>query len=198
MGKHQLELAIAFFLLGGDTYSAVTVCAKNLGDEQLALVICRLVEGYGGPLEYQLISKIILQSAVSRGDYWLASLFEVLLHLYWWVLIMLILLEPHFHFLYCLQWILGNYTKAYLSMFGDQTNLTNKESAVSTSMKSLLDPSIGQYCLMLANKTNMKNAIGEQKAAVLSRWAVLISAIALSRCGLPVSNPCFYFFSGVC
>ncbi|CDP08656.1 unnamed protein product [Coffea canephora] len=159
MGKHQLELAIAFFLLGGDTYSAVNVCAKNLGDEQLALVICRLVEGYGGPLEHQLISKIILPSAVSRGDYWLASLFE---------------------------WILGNYTKAYLSMFGDQTSLINKESAVSTSKKSLLDPSIGQYCLMLANKTNMKNAIGEQKAAVLSRWAVLISAIALSRCGLPL------------
>lgn len=159
MGKHQLELAGAFFLLGGDTYSAVTVCAKNLGDEQLALVICRLVEGYGGPLEHQLISKIILPSAVSRGDYWLASLFE---------------------------WILGNYTKAYLSMFGDQTNLTNKGSAVSTSKKYLLDPSIGQYCLMLADKTNMKNAIGEQKAAVLSRWAVLISAIALSRCGLPL------------
>ena len=82
MGKHQLELAIAFFLLGGDTYSAVNVCAKNLGDEQLALVICRLVEGYGGPLEHQLISKIILPSAVSRGDYWLASLFEVLVHPY--------------------------------------------------------------------------------------------------------------------
>lgn len=78
MGKHQLELAAAFFLLGGDTYSAVTVCAKNLGDEQLALIICRLAEGYGGPLEHDLISKFILPSAISRGDYWLASLLEVL------------------------------------------------------------------------------------------------------------------------
>ncbi|KAL3517308.1 hypothetical protein ACH5RR_024210 [Cinchona calisaya] len=159
MGKHQLELAIAFFLLGGDTNSAVTICARNFGDEQLALVICRLVEGYGGPLEHYLISKIILPSAVSRGDYWLTSLFE---------------------------WMLGNYAKAYLSMLGVQTNLTNNESAVSTRQKSFLDPSIGQYCLMLANKTNMKNAIGEQKAAVLSRWALLTSAIALSRCGLPL------------
>lgn len=77
MGKHQLELAIAFFLLGGDTSSAVTVCAKNLGDEQLALVICRLVEGNSGPSEQNLISKFVLPSAISRGDYWLAAIFEV-------------------------------------------------------------------------------------------------------------------------
>lgn len=77
MGRHQLELAIAFFLLGGDAYSAITICAKNHGDEQLALVICRLVEGCGGPLEHHLITKFILPSANERGDYWLASLLEV-------------------------------------------------------------------------------------------------------------------------
>lgn len=72
-----MELAIAFFLLGGDTTSAVTVCAKNLGDEQLALVICRLVDGYGGTLERSLISKILLPSALAKVDYWLASVLEV-------------------------------------------------------------------------------------------------------------------------
>lgn len=72
-----MELAIAFFLLGGDTTSAVTVCAKNLGDEQLALVICRLVEGYGGTLELNLISKFLLPSSLAKGDYWLASVLEV-------------------------------------------------------------------------------------------------------------------------
>ena len=77
MGKHQLELAVAFFLLGGDHSSAINVCAKNLGDEQLALVICRLVEGHGGPLEHHLIAKYIFPSAIDRGDYWLASLLEV-------------------------------------------------------------------------------------------------------------------------
>lgn len=77
MGRHQLELAIAFFLLGGDATSAITVCAKNLKDEQLALVICRLVEGNGGTLERQLISKFLLPSAIEKGDYWLASLLEV-------------------------------------------------------------------------------------------------------------------------
>lgn len=77
MGKHQLELAIAFFLLGGDIASAVNVCAKNLGDEQLALVICRLVEGSGGQAEHHLITKFILPSAIEKGDTWLASLLEV-------------------------------------------------------------------------------------------------------------------------
>ena len=77
MGRHQLELAVAFFLLGGDITSAVTVCAKNLGDDQLALVICRLIEGYGGPLERQLISKSLLPSAMEKGDFWLTSFLEV-------------------------------------------------------------------------------------------------------------------------
>ena len=77
MGRHQLELAVAFFLLGGDTYSALSVCTKNLGDEQLALVICRLVEGHGGPLQHHLITKFLLPSAIEKGDYWLASLLEV-------------------------------------------------------------------------------------------------------------------------
>lgn len=77
LGKHQLELAVAFFILGGDTTSAVTVCAKNLGDEQLALVICRLIEGDGGELQRYLVTKVILPSAVEKGDYWLASLLEV-------------------------------------------------------------------------------------------------------------------------
>lgn len=77
MGRHQWELAIAFFLLGDDTSSAVNVCAKNLQDEQLAIVICRLVEGSGGPLEHNLISNVLLPDAIERGDNWLSSLLEV-------------------------------------------------------------------------------------------------------------------------
>ena len=77
MGRHQWELAIAFFLLGDDFSSAVNVCAKNLQDEQLAIVICRLVEGSGGPLERNLISNVILPRSVEKGDNWLSSLLEV-------------------------------------------------------------------------------------------------------------------------
>lgn len=60
-------------------------------------------------------------------------------------------------------------------------------SSVLSNDASFLDPSIGQYCIMLATKNSMKNAIGERNAAVLGRWAISMSATALTRCGLPVS-----------
>ncbi|PIN24548.1 RAVE (regulator of V-ATPase assembly) complex subunit RAV1/DMX protein, WD repeat superfamily [Handroanthus impetiginosus] len=157
MGKHQLELAIAFFLLGGDASSAVTVCAKNLQDEQLALVICRLIEGCGGPLERSLISKYLLPSALSKGDFWMASF---------------------------LEWVLGNYSQSFLRMLGVEIGPNVDISVRSSSHASFLDPSIGQYCLMLAKKTGMKNAIGELNAAVLCRWAILMNVTSFSRCGL--------------
>ncbi|XP_059651214.1 uncharacterized protein LOC132298889 [Cornus florida] len=159
MGRHQLELAIAFFLLGGDTSSAVNVCAKNLGDEQLALVICRLVDGYGGPLERNLISKFMLPSAIEKGDYWLSSF---------------------------LEWVSGNYSQSFLNMVGVQMATVGNKSALLSDHASFLDPSIGEYCLMLATKNSMKIAVGEQNAAILGRWAILMSATALNRCGMPL------------
>ncbi|KAL5859510.1 hypothetical protein ACOSQ4_000806 [Xanthoceras sorbifolium] len=159
LGRHQLELAVAFFLLGGDTASAITVCAKNLGDEQLALVICRLLEKHGGPLERHLISKFILPSAIERGDCWLASLVE---------------------------WELGNYSQSFLTMLGVQVPSVIDKFALSSNNVAFMDPSVGLYCLMLANKNKMRNAMGERNAAILGRWATLMTATALNRCGLPL------------
>ncbi|KAD7117001.1 hypothetical protein E3N88_04269 [Mikania micrantha] len=152
MGKHQLELAVAFFLLGGDTASAINVCTKTLGDEQLALVICHLLEGYKGPSEQHLISKFLLPSAYENGDYWKSSI---------------------------LEWALGNYSEAFSSMLGEQVNSPSNISALLSNQAAFQDPSVGQYCLMLATKNQMKNAN-------LCRWAVLMSSTALNRCGLPV------------
>ncbi|KAI7741816.1 hypothetical protein M8C21_003249, partial [Ambrosia artemisiifolia] len=159
MGRHQLELAVAFFLLGGDTASAINVCTKTLGDEQLALVICRLIEGYNGPSEHHLISKFLLPSAYENGDYWKSSI---------------------------LEWVLGNYSRAFMSMLGEQVTSPSNKSALLSNHSAFKDPSVGQYCLMLANKNQMKNAIGEQNTATLCRWAVLMNSTALSRCGLPI------------
>ncbi|XWS46253.1 hypothetical protein CRYUN_Cryun14cG0048700 [Craigia yunnanensis] len=159
MGRHKLELAIAFFLLGGDTSSAVNVCAKNLGDEQLALIICRLVEGRGGPLEHHLITELILPSAIDRSDYWLASL---------------------------LEWELGNHSQSFLTMLGLQVASVIDASTLSSCHVAFMDPSIGLYCLTLANKNSMRNAIGDQNAGVLARWASLMTATSLNRCGLPL------------
>lgn len=201
MGRHQLELAVAFFLLGGDTYSALSVCVKNLGDEQLALVICRLVEGHGGPLQHHLITKFLLPSAIEKGDYWLASLLEVrgicIYHLFkkailviscmyrsswfWWCHI---LLEPVLD----LQWELGNYLQSFCIMLGFQINPVTEKSALLSKHVAFLDPNIGLYCLALATRNSMRNAVGEKNTAVLVRWATLMTVIALKRCGLPVSS----------
>ncbi|CAH8387038.1 unnamed protein product [Eruca vesicaria subsp. sativa] len=159
MGKHQLELAIGFFLLGGEASSAINVCVKNLQDEQLALVICRLVEGQGGALESNLINKYILPSAVRRGDFWLASL---------------------------LKWELGEYHQSILAMAGSLENPVTGSSTVTSNHISFVDPSIGLYCLMLTTKNSLKNALGERNASNLSRWATLMAATAFSRCGLPL------------
>ncbi|XP_054779519.1 uncharacterized protein LOC129287401 isoform X2 [Prosopis cineraria] len=159
LGKHHLELAIAFFLLGGDHSSAVNICAKNLGDEQLALVICRLVEGHGGSLERHLITKYILPSAIEKGDFWLASL---------------------------LEWELGNYYPSFRRMLDVSINPVAQDPIVLSNCDPFLDPNVGFYCQMLATKNSLKNAVGEQNSAILLRWATLMTAIALNRCGTPL------------
>ncbi|CAJ1950442.1 unnamed protein product, partial [Sphenostylis stenocarpa] len=159
LGRHQLELAVAFFLLGGDHSSAINVCAKNLGDEQLALVICRLVDGHGGPLEHHLITKYIIPSAIDKGDYWLASL---------------------------LEWEMGNYYKSFYRMLEFSANPVPQESTVMSNCGPFLDPTVGFYCQMLATKNSMRNAVGEQNSVILLRWATLMTVSALKRCGNPL------------
>ncbi|XP_010695486.2 uncharacterized protein LOC104908039 isoform X2 [Beta vulgaris subsp. vulgaris] len=159
MGRHQYELAIAFFLLGGDTISAITICAKTLGDDQLALVICRLIEGQGGESERHLISKILLPSAVEKGDYWLASV---------------------------LEWLLGSYLQSFLVVIGFQGGCYATESEKSLRHSAFHDPSIGQYCEMLTTKNSLKNAVGEQNTAILCRWSMVMTASAYNKRGLPL------------
>lgn len=72
-------------------------------------------------------------------------------------------------------------------MLGIEVDSEVNISVLSSSHTCFLDPSVGQYCLMLGTKTNMKNAIGELSAAVLCRWAALMNITSLRRCGLPVS-----------
>ncbi|KAH7658006.1 RAVE complex protein Rav1 C-terminal protein [Dioscorea alata] len=158
MGRHQLELAVAFFLLGGDPSSAVTVCAKNLGDEQLALVICRLIQGIGGPLEHQLISNFLLPSAMEKRDYWLSSMLECML---------------------------GNYSQCMNNVINCQMGPMTSKPPTSANKAVFSDPSIGRYCAILATKNSLKNSIGDYLAITLSKLAMVMVSIALKRCGLP-------------
>ena len=45
---------------------------------------------------------------------------------------------------------------------------------LSSNHAAFLNPSIGQYCLILAAKNSMRNVVGEQNAAILGRWATLM------------------------
>ncbi|XP_073006884.1 uncharacterized protein [Typha latifolia] len=159
MGRHQLELAVAFFLLGNDPSSAVTVCAKNLGDEQLALIICRLVEGYGGPLEHHLISNVLLPNAIEKEDYWLSSI---------------------------LEWTLGNFSQSVQKLFDSHFKTQTGQSAAMGNRAVCSDPKIGQYCVYLSTKNNFKNSVGDALAAKLSKLSTSLVASALKRIGLPL------------
>ncbi|CAN1309391.1 DmX-like protein 1 [Linum perenne] len=159
MGRHQIELAIAFFLLGGDTSSAISVCIKNLRDEQLALVICRLIESRGGPLHHHVITKFILPSAVEKGDSWTVSL---------------------------LEWELGNYSQSFLTMVDLTMGSTVNKTSFWSNHAAFEDPDVGLFCFFLTTRNSMKNTIGEQNAAILSRWATFLAATAFCRCGLPL------------
>lgn len=104
----------------------------------------------------------------------------------------------YIYFKFCyLQWMLGEYSQAYLRMLACPTGSLNSKYIFSSRQPAFLDPNIGDFCLMLAAKTTMKNAIGEQNAASLSRWAILMRATALSRCGLPVSSSDLFVFAKV-
>ncbi|ERN08341.1 hypothetical protein AMTR_s00534p00012210, partial [Amborella trichopoda] len=160
LGRHQLELAAAFFLLGGDLSSAIAVCTKNIGDEQLALVICELVEGTNGPVQHELILNYLLPSAIEKEENWLASM---------------------------LEWRLGKYSQSILRLLHVAVDLTVEEKILDLpgTHFAFLDPDVGQYCAILSAKRSLRNSIGESSADTLARWAIIMTSIALNKCGLP-------------
>ncbi|KAL4205536.1 hypothetical protein AMTRI_Chr01g115070 [Amborella trichopoda] len=161
LGRHQLELAAAFFLLGGDLSSAIAVCTKNIGDEQLALVICELVEGTNGPVQHELILNYLLPSAIEKEENWLASM---------------------------LEWRLGKYSQSILRLLHVAVDLTVEEKILDLpgTHFAFLDPDVGQYCAILSAKRSLRNSIGESSADTLARWAIIMTSIALNKCGLPL------------
>jgi hypothetical protein len=72
-------LAASFFILGRDINAAAVVCAKNMCDPQLALVISSLLDRADGPVARDIILKYALPVARDTKDRWLASLLQVCL-----------------------------------------------------------------------------------------------------------------------
>lgn len=92
-----------------------------------------------------------------------------------------------------MQWEMGNYYQSFTRMLASQIDSENEKSAVPSSIVSLLKPNVGLYCLTLASRNSMRNAVGDQNTAILGRWAILMTATALNRCGLSVSFLCSSF-----
>ncbi|KAL2650756.1 hypothetical protein R1flu_018884 [Riccia fluitans] len=163
MGKHRHELAAAFFILGQDINSAAVICAKNLGDPQLALTICLLLEGSNGPIGRDIILKYALPAARQAGDGWQASL---------------------------LQWLLG---KGIESIHELRTQKRIAQPPVLMDVKPSsekdflvfpLDPDVGSYCTLLAAKPRLKSGGYAGEAANLAKVATTRSTFALKRSGL--------------
>lgn len=85
------------------------------------------------------------------------------------------------------QWALGNYSQSFRIMISSGRESTTDKIAIPYSYAAFADPSIGQYCSLLASKTSMKNSVGEHTAGILSRWATWMTAGSLNRCGFSVS-----------
>jgi hypothetical protein len=60
LGKQRFTEAVGFFLLGGQLEDAVQTCVRQLGDLQMAVVICRLYEGDGSPVLKKVLRRELI------------------------------------------------------------------------------------------------------------------------------------------
>ena len=66
--KRKYELAAGFFLLAGMLSDAVNMCFRHMNDPQLAIVLCRLVEGENSPLLRQVVKRSMIPFAEEKRD----------------------------------------------------------------------------------------------------------------------------------
>eukprot|EP00516_Mucochytrium_quahogii_P004586 CAMPEP_0203760566 /NCGR_PEP_ID=MMETSP0098-20131031/13830_1 /ASSEMBLY_ACC=CAM_ASM_000208 /TAXON_ID=96639 /ORGANISM=" , Strain NY0313808BC1" /LENGTH=2496 /DNA_ID=CAMNT_0050654185 /DNA_START=458 /DNA_END=7945 /DNA_ORIENTATION=- len=71
--KRFIEAA-SFFVLGGKLMEAANICVKNVCDYQLALVVAKLVEGPGGPVQENIWNHTVRALALQANDSWLESI----------------------------------------------------------------------------------------------------------------------------
>ncbi|CAA7258624.1 unnamed protein product [Cyclocybe aegerita] len=81
LSKQRFDYAAAFFLLGDSPKDAVNVCAKQLGDFQLAVALARIVEqGNDGPILREILTNTVLPIAFEHGNRYLGAWAFWLLH----------------------------------------------------------------------------------------------------------------------
>lgn len=83
--QKRYVMAAAFFLLAKDLKEAVNMAVEQMGDLQLGIVMCRLLESPNSndiaekPILRGLIEKYIIEAAEAVGDFWLASIGNTML-----------------------------------------------------------------------------------------------------------------------
>lgn len=77
--QRKYEMCAGFFLLANKLINAAEIMARDMGDVQLALVVCRLVEGDFGPAYQQIVEKFILTAGKEAQDPWATSIGHTLL-----------------------------------------------------------------------------------------------------------------------
>lgn len=73
MGRRRFEYAAAFFLLGDDLKSAVSVLSNQLGDPQLAIAVARVYGGDDCQVLKDFLQTKVLTTAAQEGNRWQAT-----------------------------------------------------------------------------------------------------------------------------
>ncbi|GAB7354945.1 hypothetical protein MBLNU459_g5562t2 [Dothideomycetes sp. NU459] len=73
MGRRRFEYAAAFFLLGDDLKSAVSVLSNQLGDTQLAIAVARVYGGDDCQVLQEFLQNKVLSAAAQAGNRWQAT-----------------------------------------------------------------------------------------------------------------------------
>ena len=63
LGKQRFNEAVGFFLLAGELKDAISLCLRSLKDVQMAIVICRLVEGDESLAVKELLKRQLIDRA---------------------------------------------------------------------------------------------------------------------------------------
>jgi len=73
LSQKKLSLSIAFFLLGGYVSDAVQVAIDHLKDLELAVLICRLMDGEKSDALKTILKEVFIEKGRQYGDPFLAS-----------------------------------------------------------------------------------------------------------------------------
>ena len=74
LSRKQYEMSMTFFILAGKLKDALMIAIERVKDLNLAVLICRLVEGDDGPYLKEIIDTHFIKEGKTCDDPWLVSI----------------------------------------------------------------------------------------------------------------------------